>query len=207
MPAIFRFTKENPSPGGVFKNFGAEEGTRTPTPLRVRGPEPRASANSATTALLSNRPDYKNRSISLNTKYAKLRGTVSIKSRWLTLVAVKYAVPPEPNCWGGVLRDRHAQRTEELEEAKAIHTMTTPNPLNPAGAPELIPDDVALDIRRFAHDLSNALEIIVQTSFLLSTAELKEPASQWLEMLDGGVQKALEINLALRGYIKAHTAK
>src|SRR5580658_493499 len=29
---------------------GAEEGTRTPTPLRVRGPEPRASANSATSA-------------------------------------------------------------------------------------------------------------------------------------------------------------
>ena len=31
-------------------NVGAEEGTRTPTPLRVRGPEPRASANSATSA-------------------------------------------------------------------------------------------------------------------------------------------------------------
>ena len=30
--------------------IGAEEGTRTPTPLRVRGPEPRASANSATSA-------------------------------------------------------------------------------------------------------------------------------------------------------------
>ena len=35
----------------IYKlNFGAEEGTRTPTPLRVRGPEPRASANSATSA-------------------------------------------------------------------------------------------------------------------------------------------------------------
>ena len=32
------------------EKFGAEEGTRTPTPLRVRGPEPRASANSATSA-------------------------------------------------------------------------------------------------------------------------------------------------------------
>ena len=32
------------------KTYGAEEGTRTPTPLRVRGPEPRASANSATSA-------------------------------------------------------------------------------------------------------------------------------------------------------------
>src|SRR5271157_5300617 len=33
-----------------LKLDGAEEGTRTPTPLRVRGPEPRASANSATSA-------------------------------------------------------------------------------------------------------------------------------------------------------------
>src|ERR1700757_3791948 len=32
------------------KNHGAEEGTRTPTPLRVHGPEPCASANSATSA-------------------------------------------------------------------------------------------------------------------------------------------------------------
>src|SRR5579863_8258878 len=34
----------------ISKIFGAEEGTRTHTPLRVRGPEPRASANSATSA-------------------------------------------------------------------------------------------------------------------------------------------------------------
>ena len=34
----------------ILKSLGAEEGTRTPTPLRVRGPEPRASANSATSA-------------------------------------------------------------------------------------------------------------------------------------------------------------
>ena len=72
---------------------------------------------------------------------------------------------------------------------------------------EMIPEDLALEIRRLAHDLSNALEIIVQTSFLLSTAELKEPASDWLGMLDSGVNKALDINLALRQCIKAHTPK
>ncbi len=58
-----------------------------------------------------------------------------------------------------------------------------------------------------AHDLSNALEIIVQTSFLLSTAELKEPASDWLGMLDSGVNKCLDINLALRSYIKKHAVR
>src|SRR5260370_32553454 len=33
------------------QSVGAEEGTRTPTPLRVHGPEPCASANSATSAM------------------------------------------------------------------------------------------------------------------------------------------------------------
>lgn len=70
-----------------------------------------------------------------------------------------------------------------------------------------IPEDLALEVRRLAHDLSNSLEIIVQTSYLLSMAELKEPASDWLKMLDSGVQKALDTNLKLREYIKAHTPR
>jgi len=70
-----------------------------------------------------------------------------------------------------------------------------------------IPEELALEVRRLAHDLSNALEIIVQTSYLLSMAELKEPASDWLKMLDSGVSKALGLNLELREYIKKHTPK
>jgi hypothetical protein len=75
----------------------------------------------------------------------------------------------------------------------------------PASGAEMIPDELALEIRKLAHDLSNALEIIVQTSYLLSTVELKEPATDWLRMLDNGIQKALDINLSLRACIKAHT--
>ena len=76
-----------------------------------------------------------------------------------------------------------------------------------AATTDVIPEEIAIDIRRLAHDLSNALEIVVQTSYLLSTADLKEPAATWLGMLDAGVNKGLEINLQLRNYIKAHTAK
>lgn len=68
-----------------------------------------------------------------------------------------------------------------------------------------IPEELAVEMRRLAHDLSNALEIIVQTSYLLSTTEMKEPASDWLRMLDGGVQKALDLNIELRNYIKTHS--
>lgn len=68
-----------------------------------------------------------------------------------------------------------------------------------------IPEEHAIQIRKLAHDLSNALEIIIQTSFLLGTADLKEPALEWHRMLDVGVQKALTINGDLRTYIKTHS--
>jgi hypothetical protein len=77
-------------------------------------------------------------------------------------------------------------------------------PTQPAAA-EKIPEHFSIEVRRLAHDLSNSLEIIVQTSYLLGTVGLQEPASEWLEMLDGGVQKALAINQALREYLKSHT--
>jgi hypothetical protein len=70
---------------------------------------------------------------------------------------------------------------------------------------EMIPEDLSVEMRRIAHDLSNALEIIIQTSYLLSTTEMKEPASDWLRMLEGGVQKAMSLNQELRSYIKEHT--
>lgn len=76
-----------------------------------------------------------------------------------------------------------------------------------ASSESVIPEDLALEIRKLAHDLSNSLEIIVQTGYLLSTVGLKSPASDWLQMLDSGTAKALEINLALRNYIKAHTPR
>jgi hypothetical protein len=85
--------------------------------------------------------------------------------------------------------------------------MTEITQATPPSDPSEIPEDLALEIRKLAHDLSNALEIIVQTSYLLSTAELKEPGSEWLRMLDNGVRKALDINLALRTYIKAHAPR
>jgi hypothetical protein len=71
---------------------------------------------------------------------------------------------------------------------------------------EKIPEEISVEMRSIAHDLSNALEIIVQTSYLLSTAELKEPASDWLRMLDSGVEKAMNLNQALRTYIKDHSS-
>jgi hypothetical protein len=85
--------------------------------------------------------------------------------------------------------------------------MSEKSTTQPSAGGQQIPEELALEIRKLAHDLSNSLEIIVQTSYLLSMAELKPPADDWLRMLDSGVQKALALNLELRETIKKHTPK
>jgi hypothetical protein len=77
----------------------------------------------------------------------------------------------------------------------------------PQPGPCEIPEEIALEIRKLSHDMSNALEIVVQTNYLLGTVDLKEPGSEWLQMMENGVRRALELNLALRTYIKAHSPR
>jgi hypothetical protein len=70
-----------------------------------------------------------------------------------------------------------------------------------------IPSALAEEIRRLSHDLSNALEVILQTNYLLGmTGEASEEDSgKWREMLDRGVAQATQINRQLRDYIRAHS--
>jgi hypothetical protein len=68
-----------------------------------------------------------------------------------------------------------------------------------------IPAEQAKEIRRLSHDLSNALEIIVQANYLLNAAAQDESAKQWIQLLDNGVLQAAGINRALREYIVANS--
>jgi hypothetical protein len=68
-----------------------------------------------------------------------------------------------------------------------------------------IPPEQAKEIRRLAHDLSNALEIIVQANYLLNTISHDESAKQWMQLLDSGVLQAANINRSLREYIVANS--
>lgn len=85
--------------------------------------------------------------------------------------------------------------------------MNEQKPVIHQSAAEEIPENLAIEIRKLAHELSNALEVIVQTTYLLGTVDLKEPGSEWLRMLDSGVRRALDLNLSLRTYIKQHSPK
>ena len=68
-----------------------------------------------------------------------------------------------------------------------------------------IPPEQAREIRRFSHDLSNALEIIVQANYLLNAMSHDESAKQWIQLLDNGVLQATDINRSLREYIVANS--
>ncbi len=77
--------------------------------------------------------------------------------------------------------------------------------INDDAEPPRIPIEHAQQIRRLSHDLSNALEVVMQTSYLLGTLPLDENGSKWRTMLDGGVQKAAEINRQLRDFVRSNS--
>ena len=68
-----------------------------------------------------------------------------------------------------------------------------------------IPPEISAEMRRLMHDLSNALEIVLQAGYLLTTTETEEPVKEWIGLLDGGAQQALGIHRQLRDYIRAHS--
>lgn len=70
----------------------------------------------------------------------------------------------------------------------------------------VIPGGHAAEIRRLVHDLSNALEIIVQTNYLLKLNKPDETSLQWLKMMDAGVRQATEISAHLRRYVIENAA-
>ncbi|HVC89064.1 MAG TPA: hypothetical protein VND66_00455 [Acidobacteriaceae bacterium] len=69
-----------------------------------------------------------------------------------------------------------------------------------------IPPELSAEIRRLMHDLSNALEIVLQAGYLLNTAEIEGPVKEWIGLLDGGAQQALKIHQQLREFIRTHSA-
>jgi hypothetical protein len=60
----------------------------------------------------------------------------------------------------------------------------------------------AKEIRRITHDINNALEIIVQASYLVNSTELSDQAKEWMKLLDQGIQQATALNRELRDFVR-----
>ena len=60
----------------------------------------------------------------------------------------------------------------------------------------------AKEIRRITHDMNNALEILVQASYLVNTTDLSDQAREWMKLLDMGIQQATGLNRELREFVR-----
>ena len=68
-----------------------------------------------------------------------------------------------------------------------------------------IPREVAKELRTLAHDLSNALETILQATYLVSKSDLPENPRRWIETIDQASQDAARINRQLREILRSRS--
>ena len=72
---------------------------------------------------------------------------------------------------------------------------------------EKSPAEINTDLRTLAHDLSNAIETIMQATYLLGTAQIDDNAKKWLELIDRASRDAARINRDIREHLRAQTAQ
>jgi hypothetical protein len=69
-----------------------------------------------------------------------------------------------------------------------------------ATPPPMLQSD-AKEIRRITHDMNNALEIIVQASYLVNTTALSDQAKEWMKLLGQGMRQATDLNRQMRDFV------
>ena len=57
-------------------------------------------------------------------------------------------------------------------------------------------------LRTLAHDLSNALEGILQASYLLSQSKLEDDPKRWAQLIDASSQEAARLNREIRQWLR-----
>jgi hypothetical protein len=65
--------------------------------------------------------------------------------------------------------------------------------------------DVVTKLRSLAHDLSNAIETVMQASYLLAQAPLDDTNKRWVSLIDNATQEAARINREIREILRAQS--
>ena len=60
-------------------------------------------------------------------------------------------------------------------------------------------------LRSLAHDLSNAIETILQAAYLLGQSGLEGSSQEWVKMIDSASQDAAQINRQIREILKSQS--
>jgi len=66
-----------------------------------------------------------------------------------------------------------------------------------------MPPEINAELRRLAHDLSNAIETVMQASYLLAQAKLDDTNKKWVELIDNAARDAARINRELREILRS----
>ena len=74
-----------------------------------------------------------------------------------------------------------------------------------ANAPNKISVEIIKELRVVAHDLSNALETVVQATYLATQTNPPEDTRRWLDVIDKSSQEAVRLNRKLREIMRAHS--
>ena len=65
-------------------------------------------------------------------------------------------------------------------------------------------DDTIVTLRRLSHDLSNAIENVMQASYLLSQGKYEEgQGEKWLTIISGAAAEAARINREIREILRS----
>ena len=68
-----------------------------------------------------------------------------------------------------------------------------------------IPHDVSTRLRTLAHDLSNAIETVMQAGYLLGQAKQEGDTKKWVALIDPASRDAARINREIRDILRANS--
>jgi hypothetical protein len=69
--------------------------------------------------------------------------------------------------------------------------------------PSKMASETVVRLRLLAHDLSNAIENVMQASYLLAQSQLDDNNQKWLKMIDTAAQEAAWINREIREILRS----
>lgn len=71
--------------------------------------------------------------------------------------------------------------------------------------PKKLSDETVTTLRKLAHDLSNAIENVMQASYLLGQAKLGDQNAKWLVLINTAAQDAARINRQIRDILRSNS--
>ena len=68
-----------------------------------------------------------------------------------------------------------------------------------------LPEDTVSTLRTLAHQLSNAIENVMQAAYLLGQSKLDGQDSRWLALINSAAEEAARINREIREILRSRT--